>query len=260
MATKKAATKAKKSTAKKQSTTTVKVLAKDNSKKTSVQSSVAKPTKSKKRVLSSVSFSAVIAEFIGTFLLAALVIVTQGNPFFVGFTLIGLVLIMSTLSNAFFNPALTVAAWITRRINGMTAIAYIIAQSLGAMLSLVVLNWFMKASDVASDPSSMLGQGGGGPVELFAASPIVAGKEWYIIAAEILGTFIFGFAVASVVKSKERISTAFTVGLGLFIALFVASTAVSTLNASVILNPAVAIALDALRTLSVWSIAIYVVG
>ena len=59
---------------------------------------------------------ALAAEFIGTFLLASVVIAGQGQPIFVLFALTGIVLLIGGISGAHVNPAITIGAWATRRI------------------------------------------------------------------------------------------------------------------------------------------------
>ncbi len=255
MATKKTAVATKKSAAKKQSTTKVTTV-KATEPRAHTVSTVAVKTK-QRLSLSPVSIGAVIAEFVGTFIFAAAIIASQGSPVIVGFTLIALVLAINTLSTAHFNPALSIAAWLTRRISGIRAIGYVTAQVLGAMLALVVLNWFAHAGAAAA-ATNAAGQSTGA-IQLFAAAAIPADKEWYVFAAELLGTFIFGFAVASVVRAKERTAVAFTVGFGLFTALLIASSAAGVVQATSILNPAVAVALQAL-SFKVWPLAIYVLA
>src|SRR5690349_8704166 len=145
MATKKAASNAKKSNKKpttaKQTTTKVTTV-----KAVESRPVVREAATSRRR---SFDFSrrplvaALIAEFVGTFIFAATVIAGQGQPILVFFALVGVVLAVGTLSRAYVNPALTIAAWVTRRMSALRALAYIVAQVLGAMLALVVLNAYV---------------------------------------------------------------------------------------------------------------------
>lgn len=66
--------------------------------------------------------SAVALEFIGTFLLAAGIIISQGQPIGVMFILMSIVLIAGGVSGAHVNPLITIGAWATRRINTIKAI------------------------------------------------------------------------------------------------------------------------------------------
>lgn len=257
MATKKAASNAKKSnkkpTSAKQTTTKVTTV-----KAVESRPVVREAVSSRRR---SFNFSrrplvaALIAEFVGTFIFAATVIAGQGQPILVFFALVGVVLAVGTLSRAYVNPALTIAAWVTRRMSALRALAYIVAQVLGAMLALVVLNAYVGH---AAAPSAMDMYGSG--AQLFKASALPEGKEWLILLAEILGTAIFGFAVANATREKkDRTAAAFTVGIGVFLGLMVAGSAAAFIGGSAILNPAVAVALQ-VNFLNVWTIAVYALG
>jgi aquaporin Z len=254
MATKKAASATKKSAAKQTTTKVTTVKAVES--RPAMQS----PATSKRAVRFSLArtplVAALIAEFIGTFILTATVIAGQGQPILVFFALVGIVLAVGTISGAYVNPALVLGAWVTRRINGLRAAGYIVAQVLGAMLALVVLTAFVNG---APEPTAT--QSYNTAAELFKAAAIPQGKEWFIFFSEVLGLMIFGFAVAGATREKkERIAAAFTVGLGAFLGLMIAGSGAAFLGANAILNPAVAIGLQAISFGSVWPIAVYVVG
>lgn len=259
MATKKAASSAKKAPVKKQATT------KKAATVTTVKAVESRPaTSTVKSVTSTRKFglmqtpllAAVIAEFLGTFIFAAIIVAVNGNPLYAFFGLAGVVLAVGTISGGYVNPALVVGAWVTKRMSGVRAAAYIIAQILGAMLAYVVLNAFVGAA--ANDAAAaMMGQA----AELAKALALPAGHEWWILLSEFIGTMIFGFAVAGALsEKKDRTAAALTVGLGILLGLAVAGTAAGYLGASAILNPAVAISLQAINFASVWPIAVYVVG
>jgi len=201
--------------------------------------------------------TAAVAEFVGTFMLATAVIAGQGQPVLVLFALVGVVLAVSAASGAHVNPAMTVAAWATRKITAVRALVYVVAQVLGAMLALVVLNAFVSQVPEASSQASMLGQGA---QELFKATAIPTGKEWVVVFAELLGATIFGFAFASARKQADRLSKAFTMGLGIFLGLLVAGSAAAAVSGMTILNPAVAVALQGIDFNSVWPVTVYVLA
>ena len=80
---------------------------------------------SKKRVsldAKSLPISAFIAEFVGTFILAAVALVASGGAIPMGFALVAIVLAIGAISGAHVNPLITVGAWVTRRISGVRAI------------------------------------------------------------------------------------------------------------------------------------------
>lgn len=253
MATKKAASS--KKSASKQTTTKVTTV-----KAVESRPATQSPASSKQAVRFSLArtplVAALIAEFIGTFVLTATVIAGQGQPILVFFALVGVVLTVGTISGGYVNPALVLGAWVTRRVNGMRAAAYIVAQILGAMLALVVLNAYVHAA-----PASDAAQTYNTATELFKAAALPHGKEWFIFFSEFIGLLIFGFAVAGATREKkDRTAAAFTIGLGAFLGLMIAGSGAAFLGANAILNPAVAIGLQAISFGSVWPIAVYVVG
>jgi aquaporin Z len=256
MATKKAASTTKKSTvkqstAKKQPTTKVTTVKAVEARPETKAATVSSNTTLLGRINRAPLIAALIAEFVGTFLLAATMIAGQGQPILVLFALVGIVLTISTLSGAYVNPALAIAGWVSRRLTGLRALGYVIAQILGAMLALVLLNSFINAAP--SDSSSMLGQ-----ASLFKAAALPEGKEGFVFSAELIGSLIFGFAFAAATRMVlDRAARGLTVGLGYYVGLMIAGSLAAVLGATAVLNPAVAVALQAINFSSVWPIAIY---
>jgi len=88
-----------------------------------------------------------VAEVIGTF---ALIFIGAGSIIVTGGSLVGIAiahglviaLLVSALghvSGALFNPALTIGLWVTRQMDTLNTVAYIIAQLLGAVLGALAL-------------------------------------------------------------------------------------------------------------------------
>ncbi len=206
-------------------------------------------------IITNAPVGAMFAEFIGTFLLAAIVISTSGQPIFIFFALVAISLTIAHLSGAHVNPAITFGAWISRKMSTLNAVYYIIAQILGAMLALVALNALVGGSPGQQNPLTGQMQA----PELFKAVQAVEGKEWYAFFASMLGLGVFGFAFASALREKkEHIAAAFTVGGGLFMGLIIAGQAA-------ILNPAVALSLQSFSELKgdtalTWALAIHVIA
>ncbi|MES2630360.1 MAG: aquaporin [Patescibacteria group bacterium] len=198
---------------------------------------------------------ALAAEFIGTFLLASVVIAGQGQPIFVLFALVGIVLLIGGISGAHVNPAVTIGAWATRRIGWLRAVGYILAQILGAAAAFFAFSAFIGGAATVTEQQQLYGQTA---PTLFAAVDLstIAGKEWFVFFAELLGTAILAFAVANATRTRDRLTGAFTIGLGIFIALMVTVTVGGYVSASTILNPAVALALQAYDP-TVWAYTVY---
>jgi aquaporin Z len=206
--------------------------------------------------------AASIAEFVGTFLLATVVIAASGQPLFVMFAALAIVLVVGGVSGAHLNPALTVGALATRRVNLTRAVCYVIAQVLGALLALIVLNAFISAAPEVSHQAQQFGQAS---PTLFKAPDIAKGKEWVVLAAELLGSVVLAFGVAAALRnrvdalrSRADIAHAFTYAGILYLALLLGGTAANYVGASAILNPAVAGSLQALK-FEVWPLLIYIV-
>lgn len=202
---------------------------------------------------------ALAAELIGTFLLASIVLVSRGEPLFVLFGLVGIVLLIGAVSGSHVNPAVTIGAWITRRIGWLRATGYIIAQVLGAALAFVVLSYFVSAAPEVSPEAALYGQSA---PQLFnaAAYAVYQGKEWFVFFAQLLGTAILGFAFASVGRVKEGASAAFAIGAGVFIGLLIAVVTTGYIGATAAINPAVAISLQAYSWENLWPFAIYAIA
>ncbi len=134
------------------------------------------------------------AEFIGAFALifigAGAIIQTGGGNLIAIAVAHGLAiaLLLSSLghiSGGFFNPALTIGLWATRRLDTVTAVAYIIAQLLGAVaaaLALVLL--FPEAlRDAVALGTPLLGRGTD-----FAQGVILEAIATFFLMLAVFGT------------------------------------------------------------------------
>ena len=183
--------------------------------------------------------AALIGEFIGTFLLASAFLVTKGEPLYMGFVLITLILMVGTLSGGYLNPLLTVGAWVTRKLSHLRALSYIGAQLLGAGAAFVVISAFVHGVPQEAAAGAMSAQ----TQEVFKMVALTDKNHWLAFFAELLGATIFAFAVAGALREKtDRVAKAMTVGFGLFVAALVAGVALSYAGANVALNPALALA------------------
>jgi aquaporin Z len=244
MATKKAGSTAKKTTRSKsqpaKSTVTTVKATETRAAKTSSSSLSTRLKGDRRTVLA----AALIGEFIGTFLLAATYLVTKGEPLYLGFVLVMIVLTVGTLSGAYLNPMLTVGAWVTRKMGSMRAVGYIVAQLLGAGAAYVVLSAFTGGYHVDASQAAALGSNA---PEVFKMAVLNNDNQWYVFFAELLGSTIFAFAVAGALREKsDRVAKAIQVGFGLFVAALIAGVAASYVSANVALNPAIAISATAI--------------
>ncbi|MDR2977430.1 MAG: aquaporin [Streptococcaceae bacterium] len=235
--------------------------------------------------------SALLAELIGTFLLVGAVIKLSGLPtvgnLSVAFALVLIVLIFGPMSGAHVNPAITLALAINKKVSWVKALAYIIAQLLGAALALglfysmwkaglpqAIFNYaanYSKSSGTTNPIKSvsavadfvkqqnMTVSGFADQIGLgFINVTVAKGTEWMTFAFEVLGAAIFGLGVGHAVfaEDKPMWETGFSVGFGLFAGLGIAGS-------TAVLNPAVALAIGAFETKGslIWpGYVIYIIG
>lgn len=256
MATKKAATTKKNTTASKPKAVVSKIV---RTSSTSAAASVA--AADSKSFVTAVNdlnlWRALGFELLGTFLLAGTVIITQETPLYVMFAVVGIVLLGGAISGAHINPIVTISAWVTRRIGWVRLVGYLLAQVVGALLALVVLNAFISHVPAASSTAASLGAT---TPTLFKAAVLPKGHEWAIFFSELLGAGILTFAAAHGLRQKlGKFGQAFTYGAGILIALLFAYTTASYFAGTAILNPAVALSVQALS----WNwtvLGVYVLG
>jgi aquaporin Z len=168
------------------------------------------------------------AEAFGTFVLALLVTLsaTTDGSFFattpvLAASVVGIfVYTIGAISGTHLNPAVTVAAYIGKHITQGLALRYIAAQAVGALIAAIV---------AGSAHATMFS-------ELFTLNPGV-------IIAEIFGTLILMFGIASVINAAvDKNGAPFVIGGSLFIGVALSAL----LGGPGILNPAVALALGEL--------------
>lgn len=184
---------------------------------------------------------ALSAELVGTFLLAAAVLVTSGNVLVVAITVIVLVLTFGKISGAHLNPIVTVSLLATKQISWVKAFGFVVAQVLGAMLALIVVNQFLSANTEAT------------------AAGITAYKvrelagTWVPFMAEALGGLVLALGVSAVfMNKKEGYDAGFTIGGALLVGIVLA-----TLGSAGVVNPAVGLAVNAYNTANWWTLWVY---
>lgn len=209
-----------------------------------------------------VALTALLAEFVGTFLLTCVYVITKGEPLYLGFTLIAIVLTVGTLSGAHFNPLLTVGSWVTRKMTSMRALGYLVAQVLGSVAALGLLTAFIAGAPqtAAGSQAALMGQQA---PQLFNIADVAAGKEWFVFFAELAGATVFGLAVASAMReNRDRVAAALNIGFGLFVAALIAGVAASYVSSNAVINPAIALSVGAVDwgKINFMAVAIYMVA
>lgn len=178
---------------------------------------------------------AILAEFLGTYVLATAMLAMLVRTNFEFFSAIAaavvyglMMLVFDGVSGSHLNPAVTLGMWTMRKVSTVTAVVFIIAQLLGGLVAWRVGQYFLAQT---------------------LSKTATSGLDWRVLIAEAVGTLVFTFGLAAAVSNKlEGGKKAAVAGLSLFAGIVIASLAANGL-----LNPAVDIAV---RSIS-WA---YVVG
>lgn len=188
---------------------------------------------------------ALLAELIGTFILTACLLNSAGNAIIAAVTVMVLVMVLSRLSGAHLNPAISLGLWATKQVSALKAAGFIVAQLLGAMLALIVVTQFVNATPVTPEaPASPA---------VFATAELT--EQWRPFMGEALGALVFSFGVAAAIFGRKNSHEAgFMIGGSLLLGLIIA-----TLGGAGILNPAVALGLSA-YTANIWTILVYAIA
>lgn len=175
---------------------------------------------------------ALIAELFGTFILTTAVLTSINNPGFpvptpviAGLTIGLLVYTIGPISGCHINPAITVGLFSIGRIDMRDAGAYLVAQFGGSVLAMMLGNIFFSS-----------------PTELVVNGAPLTGL------AELFGTVLLGFAVASVVVGRVSANlSGLVIGSGLLLGISLAAS-----QSNGVLNPAVALGIGSLGHTYVW--------
>jgi len=162
-----------------------------------------------------------IAEFIGTFTIALLVVLSANNaliptPLVAGLTLMLFVYLIGAISGSHINPAVTIGLLSVKKISTKESIKYIVSQVLGGLAVLALMSVFGFS----------------------IKSPEAVKMELYFF--EFLGMVIFTFGIGFIVFNK--INTAFNgviIGTSLLLGILISIYG----GTAGILNSAVGIAL-----------------
>ena len=238
--------------------------------------------------LAALNPAALIAELIGTFILtAAFIQLISGQA--LGLLIIALVLAAITfvfmgISGAHFNPAITLAQWINRKINGVKALAYIVAQVLGAVLAFFILTGITTAGFDFEATVKQAVLDSGGTQEMFdeaggydkwveqyygdteqLASYLGVGTEapelyqYNSLVEGILGSFVLGLGAAYAYSKRKdcKLTAGLVMGISFVAGLVIAGT-------TTIINPAIAATMGVFSWGSVnavlWPILVYIIG
>jgi aquaporin Z len=186
-----------------------------------------------------------ITEFIGTFFLVLTVGLTvngdAGNmaPIAVGAALMIMVYAGGHISGGHYNPAVTLAVLIRRRISAGEAVPYIIVQLLSSVVAAFLVQY-------------LIGKG------KMTAEAVPNPEAVKALIAEVLGTFALAYVVLNVATAKANAGNSYF-GLAIGLTVTVMSYSLGSFSSGAF-NPAVAVGASFMK-MAAWSdIWIYLVG
>ena len=144
----------------------------------------------------------VIAEIVGTFVLTlvALFSAYMMAPFYVGLTLVIMVLAIGAISGAHINPAVTFGLWSMRKLKTILVPFYWAAQFIGAMAAVV-----------------LIGSLSGGAFSIHFDQ--FTNFSWSIFAVELIGTAVFMFGLGAISSRTDLKPTGKAIGIGMSLTL-----------------------------------------
>lgn len=172
-----------------------------------------------------------LAELLGTFVLCSVVALSPGGMFPVptgvlaALTVAVFVYTIGHISGTHLNPAVTIGAWSIHKIRTKDVPGYVVAQMAGAGLAFALAHATLGIPPLAEYSSSLA-----------------------IGFAELFGTFLLTFGIASVMygKTKEEIS-----GIAIGGSLLIGVASAALIGSSGALNPAVAFSVGSLNLMYV---------
>ena len=139
-----------------------------------------------------VLFGCGTAAIAGSYVGALGIALAFGLSIIVGSTIIG------SISGCHVNPAISLAMFLTKRMNLKDFIGYIIAQIIGAMFGIFLLSWIITSANIGSIES--VGLGANGFKELSSVGLSMRGA----FLVEVILTFIFVLTVLEVTKDENK--------------------------------------------------------
>ena len=129
-----------------------------------------------------------LTEFIGTFFLVLTVCLAAGGrtsipPFAIGASLMAMVYMGGPISGAHYNPAVSIALLLSRKLAGADLVPYIFAQLAGAVAAAATGDWILGAP--------------------FAPAPATTATSLQALVVEALYTFALCLVVLNVATSKR---------------------------------------------------------
>jgi aquaporin Z len=178
-----------------------------------------------------------ITEFIGTFFLV-LVVAMTGNAAAIGVTLMVMIFAGGHISGAHYNPAVTLAVLLRKKISSGDAIIYMVVQVIAAIVAALIARWYS------------------GSKEVFTMD--LTDKVAPALVGELIGTFALAYVVLNVATSRGTTGNSFY-GLAIGSTVFAMAITFGNISGGAF-NPAVAVGATVVKAFALKNIWIYLVG
>lgn len=172
------------------------------------------------------SMNKYIAEFLGAFTLTLVVALSVANNFAIPTpVLAGLVLglfvyTIGSISGSHINPAVTIGLWSIKKINTNEAAVYVIAQLAGGIVAGLVAYNFMgniPMSPVAFSMANFLAEMLGTIVFTFGIASIVYGRDNTSYSGLVVGgSLLLGICISAMMGAKGGLNPAVMTGLHVY--------------------------------------------
>lgn len=177
-----------------------------------------------------------VTEFIGTFFLVLTIGLTN-NVLAIGAALMVMIYAGGHISGAHYNPAVTLAVFIRKRISASDALIYMASQIAGALIAGLLVSVFIELPDKASE-------------SFFVIKKALLG--------EFLGTFALAYVVLNVATVKANEGNSYF-GLAIGFTVFAMASALGQFSGGAF-NPAVAVGIIVMNIIKLGSIWVYLVA
>jgi aquaporin Z len=176
-----------------------------------------------------------ITEFIGTLFLV-LTVGMAGDALAIGAALMVMIYAGGHVSGGHYNPAVTLAVLVRKKISASDALIYIGCQLAGALIAALLVSVFRELPDQASQSLD----------------------KWKALLAELLGTFALAYVVLNVATAKATEGNSYF-GLAIGFTVFAMAASLGHISGGAF-NPAVAIGASVMNSFEWANIWIYLVG
>ncbi len=171
-----------------------------------------------------------VGEAVGTGVLTMVVALALAGTFAVSVPVLAALTLglfvysLGHLSGTHINPAVTIGAWSIGKISTDDAIKYVIAQFIGAGAALLVVGSLVTAAtlSVKADLGTGLAEMIGTALFTFGIASVVYGKTPAVMSGMVVGgSLLLGIAVAALLGSNGVLNPAVALGIGSFNVMYV---------------------------------------